>query len=363
MFTGDQALASQVKEGRTARYLAAFAFDEAVRQESGKTIGGIDEAGRGPLAGPVVAAAVVLPANLRAAQYYDSKQLSARARELAFASIQESALSYGIGVIDPTYIDQYNILQATYEAMRQAIAQLTVLPELFLVDGTVVPSVSVPQRRLIKGDALSQSVGAASIVAKVTRDRLMLQAAQRYPEYGFERHMGYGTSEHLKALHSYGPCSIHRLSFAPVRAVQEAQTPSQTFAVEADVRQSLGFAAEEWVVAQLQRRGWRLRERRYRVVQGEVDAVMEDGDTLVFVEVRARTARSHSSGNAGTGSTLLTAAESVDVQKREKLRRLAAIYVQRERLHEGVPVRFDVVAVAWARDGDSPTMEHYEAAF
>ncbi|MCY0875331.1 MAG: ribonuclease HII [Firmicutes bacterium] len=355
-------MALSARDLRAARYRAAFEFDQAVREESRKTIGGVDEAGRGPLAGPVVAAAVVLPNDLRDAQYYDSKQLGSRAREAAYDSICENAIAYGVGIVDPLYIDRYNILQATYEAMRQAISGLEVSPEMFLVDGAVIPSLSVQQRKVIKGDALSQSIAAASILAKVTRDRLMVQAAELFPEYGFERHMGYGTPEHLAALQVHGPCALHRFSFAPVRAVGNRPQMSTL----PDPRQRLGFDAEQWVVSYLVQRGWVLRERRFRVAQGEIDAIMEDGDTLVFLEVRARSAHAQAAGDRSSETAvdaLLVAAESVDGRKRARLRKLAEIYLKREHIQQDVAVRFDVVAVAWDRQGQMPLMEHYRAAF
>lgn len=351
-----------------ARFAEVWAFDEAVRNESGKRIGGVDEAGRGPLAGPVVAAAVVLPTDLRMATIYDSKQLNKVERENAYTYIVDHALSYGIGIVDPAYIDQYNILQATYQAMRIALQQLGALtPELLLVDGTAIPGVSTAQRKIIKGDTLSQSVGAASILAKVTRDRIMEQAAIKYPQYGFERHMGYGTPEHLSALARFGPCPLHRFTFAPVRAVAqrvddavalyEALPPSLP-----DRRQVIGILSEDWVIAELASQGWQVRARRYRMPAGEIDAIMQDGDTIVFVEVRARSfyATAQTSGE----TELLLAAESVHVRKQQRLRRLAHLYLARENIATHVPVRFDVIAVAWTeQDGYSPRMEHMKSAF
>lgn len=174
---------------------------------------GIDEAGRGPLAGPVVAGAVVLPKDSRILYINDSKKLSEKKREELFDVISQEAVSIGIGIISPERIDEINILQATYEAMREAINKLTVKPDILLNDAVTIPNVTIPQVPIIKGDAKSLTIGAASIMAKVTRDRLMYKYDAAYPEYGFAKHKGYGTKQHTQAILEYGPCPIHRMSF------------------------------------------------------------------------------------------------------------------------------------------------------
>lgn len=174
---------------------------------------GIDEAGRGPLAGPVVAAAAVLPKDCQIFYLNDSKKLSEKKRELLFDEIKEKAVAYGIGIVSPQVIDEINILQATYEAMRQAISQLNVIPEILLNDAVTIPGVDIMQVPIVKGDAKSVSIAAASILAKVTRDRMMMEYDQIYPEYGFAKHKGYGTAAHIAALKEYGPCPIHRRTF------------------------------------------------------------------------------------------------------------------------------------------------------
>ena len=174
---------------------------------------GIDEAGRGPLAGPVVAGAVVLPKGCRILYINDSKKLSEARRELLYDEIMEKAVAVGLGFASPEKIDEVNILQATYIAMRQAIAELAVAPDLLLNDAVTIPEVSVKQVPIIKGDAKSISIGAASIIAKVTRDRLMKEYDAIMPEYGFAQNKGYGTKEHIEALQKYGPSPIHRKSF------------------------------------------------------------------------------------------------------------------------------------------------------
>ena len=174
---------------------------------------GIDEAGRGPLAGPVVAAAAVLPKDCQSFYLNDSKKLSEKKRDLLFDEIKEKAVAYGIGIVSPQVIDEINILQATYEAMRQAISQLNVIPEILLNDAVTIPGVDIMQVPIVKGDAKSVSIAAASILAKVTRDRMMMEYDQIYPEYGFAKHKGYGTAAHIAALKEYGPCPIHRRTF------------------------------------------------------------------------------------------------------------------------------------------------------
>lgn len=174
---------------------------------------GIDEVGRGPLAGPVTACAVILPKDCRILYVNDSKKLSEKKRELLYAEIMEKAVSVGIGIVSNGVIDEINILQATYEAMRQAIGKLTVTPEILLNDAVTIPEVSIQQVPIIKGDAKSMSIAAASIVAKVTRDHLMEDMDKLYPFYHFAKNKGYGTKEHMEALQKLGPCPIHRRTF------------------------------------------------------------------------------------------------------------------------------------------------------
>ena len=181
---------------------------------------GIDEAGRGPLAGPVVAAAVILPREAEIFYLNDSKKLTERRRELLFDEIQEKAVAFGIGIVSPQVIDEINILQATYEAMRQAVGQLSVEPEVLLNDAVTIPGLPFPQVPIVGGDAKSVSIAAASILAKVTRDRLMRQYDSLYPEYGFARHKGYGTAAHIEAIRKFGLIpGIYRKSFEPVRTM------------------------------------------------------------------------------------------------------------------------------------------------
>lgn len=198
-------------------------FERAARLRGYRRIAGIDEVGRGPLAGPVVAAAVILPVRSRLVGVNDSKQLSERERERFYVAICEQAVGMGIGWADVAEIDQLNILEATRLAMRRALEQLVPPPDYVLIDAVSLPGVSIPIRPIIKGDALSILIAAASIVAKVTRDRLMASYHDTFPEYGFLSHKGYGTAEHLERLAYHGPCSIHRRSFAPVKLAMSAR--------------------------------------------------------------------------------------------------------------------------------------------
>ena len=174
---------------------------------------GIDEAGRGPLAGPVVAGAVILPKDCEILYLNDSKKLSAKKRDELYDEIMEKAVATGVGIVSPARIDEINILQATYEAMRMAVANLKVQPDILLNDAVIIPELKMKQVSIIKGDAKSVSIAAASIIAKVTRDRLMLEYDKIMPEYHFAGNKGYGSAEHIAAIKKYGPSPIHRSTF------------------------------------------------------------------------------------------------------------------------------------------------------
>ena len=176
-------------------------------------VAGIDEAGRGPLAGPVVAAAVILPKDIFLPFLNDSKKVTEKRRDVLFDEIKQNAIAYGIGIASNTLIDEINILQATYEAMREAVNALEKTPDILLVDAIHIPDINIKQVGIVKGDAKSVNIAAASILAKVTRDRLMAEYDKIYPEYGFASNKGYGTATHIAALKEIGPCAIHRKSF------------------------------------------------------------------------------------------------------------------------------------------------------
>ena len=197
--------------------------NERIREMLGTeafVVAGIDEAGRGPLAGPVAAGAVILPADHDILYLNDSKKLSAKKRDMLYDQIRKEAVAWAVGLVEPARIDEINILQATYEAMRLAISQLKVSPTVLINDAVTIPGVDIPQIPVIKGDAKCISIAAASILAKVTRDRIMEEMDALYPEYGFAGHKGYGTKAHIEAIREHGPCPIHRRSFI-TRIVRE----------------------------------------------------------------------------------------------------------------------------------------------
>ena len=209
----------------SAKLSDRFEFERALWQQNLARVAGVDEAGRGPLAGPVVAAAAILPANWAESGLpaeldglNDSKQLTESQREKFFAFITACGeIEFAIAEVDAAVIDEINILQATHRAMNDALAKLNPQPQHALVDGRPVKTMRVPQTAIVKGDARSYSIAAASVLAKVTRDRLMLEFDRQFPEYGFAEHKGYGTARHLAAIAAHGPCPIHREDFAPLK--------------------------------------------------------------------------------------------------------------------------------------------------
>ncbi|MGA2515703.1 MAG: ribonuclease HII [Thermodesulfobacteriota bacterium] len=192
-------------------------FEKMYYRRGYQKIAGVDEVGRGPLAGPVVAAAVILPKDGIGPQLFDSKQISSKKREELYSSILNEALGVGVGVVGQEEIDRINILQATLKAMALAIGNLSPPPDFILIDGLQGITFPIPQKPIRKGDQLSNSIAAASIVAKVTRDRMMLECHQKYPQYNFARHKGYGTKEHRSAIEEFGVCELHRKTFRGVK--------------------------------------------------------------------------------------------------------------------------------------------------
>ncbi len=181
-------------------------------------VAGVDEAGRGPLAGPVIAAAVILPRHWKNREVDDSKKLTEKKRHIIFSELvsESSEVDWGIGLVDQVEIDRVNILNATHRAMKLAIDALRNPPGIALIDGLPVKGLKVPHRAIVKGDGISISIAAASVIAKVSRDQIMIEYAKEFPVYGFEKHKGYGTKQHLEALRKYGPCRLHRRSFQPI---------------------------------------------------------------------------------------------------------------------------------------------------
>lgn len=211
-------LARQLKEQAAlelemTRFKNMCMYEDEAYQQGIQFVAGIDEAGRGPLAGPVVAACVILPKEVFINGLNDSKKLSPAKRDLLYDEIREKALAFGVGIVDEKCIDEINILNATKKAMKMAIEEVKPMPELLLIDAVKLEGLKIRQLPIIKGDALSISIAAASIIAKVTRDRMIDEMDQHYPQYGFKKHKGYGTEDHINAIKKYGICPIHRISF------------------------------------------------------------------------------------------------------------------------------------------------------
>lgn len=188
-------------------------IENELYEQGRRSVCGVDEAGRGPLAGPVCAAAVILPRNTEIPGLNDSKKLSDKRRRELVPIIKETALAYAVVMVDEKTIDEINILQATFRAMEQAVSQLDAAPDYILVDGNKLPNLSVEAKAVVHGDSLSANIAAASVLAKVTRDDFMLKMAEEYPQYAFEIHKGYGTKAHYAAILEHGPCAIHRMTF------------------------------------------------------------------------------------------------------------------------------------------------------
>lgn len=210
---------AEIDEGEKKRLQQMTIYEEIAYQQGYHIIAGLDEAGRGPLAGPVVAAACILPRGLLIPNVNDSKKLTAKMRGQLFERLtNDPSIIYAMGIIEADEIDRLNIYQATIHAMWQAIDKLATYPDCLLVDGMGLPHPLLPCQKIIKGDQLSQSIAAASIIAKETRDRLMRTYHDQWPVYGFHQHKGYGTTQHVEALEQHGPCPIHRYSFEPIKS-------------------------------------------------------------------------------------------------------------------------------------------------
>ena len=209
-----------VSKAELSRLQAMCLHENRLAERGFDRIAGVDEAGRGPLAGPVVAAACILSRSRYFEHLNDSKQLTPEIRERLFAEItSDPASRFGIGLADVETIDRVNILQATFLAMRQAVAALPTTPDYLLVDGNQLPFFDIQALAIVEGDARSISIAAASILAKVTRDRMMVEWDLKWPHYGFQKHKGYGTADHLAAIRKYGPCPIHRKTFEPIKTL------------------------------------------------------------------------------------------------------------------------------------------------
>ena len=302
---------------------------------------GVDEAGRGPLAGDVYAAAVILPLDFELQGINDSKKLSEKKREALFDVICENAVAWSIGVATVEEIERYNILQATFLAMRRAVEGLSVTPSFALIDGDKNPDLGVPSRCLVKGDATSASIAAASILAKVARDRYMLRMAEKYPEYQFEKHKGYGTKLHTELICTLGASPIHRESFLKKIFQKAGKTPFL----------SDGARGEAVASQLLSSKGYLLRKVNYHSPYGEIDIIAEKDGVLAFVEVKTR-----------SDDAIYSPAEAVTLKKQLKICKTAATYLQEE--GAALQPRFDIIEVVFLKNGgDFLSADHIEDAF
>lgn len=262
-----RALAEPSRTPRRAKSVDMLSFERKLWRDGVRLIAGVDEAGRGPLAGPVCAAAVILPVDAELPGVTDSKALTHEARETLVPKIEEHAVSIGVQLIDHEHIDRINIFQAAMLSMREAIAQLDPVPEHVLVDGNFAPGSQYAETAIVKGDAHSLSVAAASIVAKVTRDRLMVEYDTEYPVYGFAQHKGYATPQHLAALREHGPCPIHRRSYSVVGECEGVRSPAYWLLKDAiDATRS-----EE----ELREVGIAIRDQRKRITEADRDLLAQ----------------------------------------------------------------------------------------
>ena len=389
---GVRAIAEQVRKKQKAqareqaRLEQMLTIEKKLRERGIQHIAGVDEAGRGPLAGPVVAAAVILPLDTLIPGLNDSKALSEKRRAELFETIHNTALAIGVGKASPQEIDKYNIRNATHQAMCEALTALSISPDRVLIDGNAIPGSPFPEQAVIGGDRASLSIAAASVIAKVTRDRLMIDYHAQYPAYGFASHKGYGSADHLAALQKHGPCPIHRQSFQGVfdarssedfkifaegiRAamnLDQLQAMGKTIAsaskhIPQDEVQALrllfrkqrtrlqqsGPKGEQLAEKFLKQKGYGIRARGFRALRGEIDLIAEKNNVLIFVEVKTAT-----TPHFGQPETRVTPAKQAQIIK------IAKAYLTQHPDHAAP--RFDVIAVDLTQP--RPTIRHYENAF
>lgn len=303
---------------------------------------GVDEAGRGPLAGDVYAAAVILDPQNPIEGLNDSKKLSAKKREALYDEIREKAVAYCVATASVKEIDDLNILQATFLAMGRAVEGLSIKPSFALIDGDKNPNVSVPSRCLVKGDATSASIAAASILAKVERDRYMETLDHQYPQYLFAKHKGYGTTLHYEMLDAYGASPVHRMTFLKKYFEKKGLKPAV----------SSGAKGEGIASRYLAEQGYRILETNYHSPYGEIDIIAAKDDVLAFVEVKTR-----------SGRMIAEPREAVTASKQQKLRQTALVYLS-EHEEMNLQPRFDVVEVLLDDTIGSPLrVEQIENAF
>ncbi len=321
---------------------------EHIYRENGlQLIAGVDEAGRGALAGPVVAAAVILPEDTSvfiANGVKDSKKITESKREELYDFIIKNSVSYGIGVISPYEIDRMNILQASRLAMRHAVENLAPRPQIILIDGPMRIDMQIPQTPIVGGDRTCISIAAASIIAKVTRDRIMRDKHPAYPQYNFIKNKGYGTLQHRKAIQKYGPSPIHRKSFSPVQNMNLFDLGEK--------KKSNGKKWEVKAASFLADKGYSIIAKNFRIKGGEVDLIAKHGDTWVFVEVKAR--KTTSFGHP---------AEHLKDEQKNRIKNAACLFLRKNGINfTKVDLRFDVVAIIHG-DEKNETVMHFENAF
>lgn len=310
----------RITERDRARFLCMNKTEEAFRREGYRFIAGVDEAGRGPLAGPVCAAACILDPDRPILGLNDSKKLSPGRRELLAAEIKEKALAWQVAYSSCLEIDKVNILQATKSAMISAIGQLQPAADLLLLDAVRLDQLPLIQRSIIRGDAEVNAIAAASILAKTERDHYMEVLAEEFPQYGFEKHKGYGTRAHYEALEKYGPCPEHRLSFLS----------KLCFGTSENSALHVGHEAEAKVARHLEEQGYRILEQNFCLPGfAEIDLIAVKNNTLYIIEVKAR-----------RGSELVSAEEAalraIDRQKIQKIRQLGTYYAQSRGYHDSL---------------------------
>ena len=377
------------KRAEAKRQEKLLVLERRLYERGVRIIAGVDEAGRGPLAGPVVAGAVALPKEVSLPGLDDSKKLTPEQRDRLFEEIRHRALAVGLGEVGNEEIDRINILQASLKAMREAISALGIRPDRVLVDGKQRPGSGFPEVTIVDGDATSLSIAAASVIAKVTRDRKMVAYDREFPGYGFARHKGYGTSEHIDALHRLGPCPLHRRSFQivgdldegrsedfrvfreglegarnrpeldalarSIRAARAVLPPGEVDALRGIYRERAaalgrtGPKGEEIAAAFLARKGYRIIDRNVRGAGGEIDLIVEKEEVLVFVEVKT-----DRTGAFGPPEL------RVDERKQRQLVKIATRYLQQHDASD-VDLRFDVIGIRLR--GEAPEIEHIENAF
>ncbi len=334
--TGARALAERARRTdeqarrRDSRWRAFCDPERRLWAQGYRRVAGIDEAGRGPLAGPVAAAAVILPPDFTHHPLDDSKRMTPRARQMAEAEIRSAAIQYAVGLAGPEEIDRHNIMGALLLAVDRALGELDPAPDFALVDGRTLTRCRVPHRAMVRGDGRCRVIAAASVLAKEERDRIMTALDRQYPGYGFARHKGYATAEHRAALRRLGPSPVHRRTFlgAPPQLSLGLSDSGET-------PQAWGVRAEELVAADYAARGYTVLHRRWRCPGGELDLVCADAETVVAVEIKA--ARTE-----GAGAPLAW----IDRRQRERLRRSAARLLEElGEARRGLEFRFDVVGV------------------